>query len=184
MGNFNTRQNPGVIPYFYDFESPLEWENWQTNSNTNVNWYRDTAATDGTPGYNTGCYYSMFVSADSGRTYGTDLNQVVNATAYRDFDFGPVDSSFTLTFRARAGGTPSAGYDALMVFLVDPNIPVVASSSNITSPWGSVLDLTPLATVRVNNYWNTYTVTLDALSGVHRLAFFWFNQSTASTPYQ
>ncbi len=184
VGNFNTRQNPGVIPYFYDFESPLEWENWQTNSNTNVNWYRDTAATDGTPGYNTGCYYSMFVSADSGRTYGTDLYQVVNATAYRDFDFGPVDSSFSLTFRARAGGTPSAGYDALMVFLVDPNIPVVASSSNITSPWGSVLDLTPLATVRVNNYWNTYTVTLDALSGVHRLAFFWFNQSTASTPYQ
>lgn len=182
-GQFNTQQNPATIPYYYDFETPDEWDNWQTSSNTTINWYRDTAGGDGTPGYNTGSYYSMFVSADTGRTYSTDLNQIVNAAAYRDIDFGPVDSAFTLSFRARAGGTPSQGYDALMVFLVDPSTPVVASNSNITSPWGSVLDLTPLVTVRVNYYWNTYNVTLDTLSGVHRLAFFWFNQSTASTPF-
>lgn len=183
VGYFNTQQVPASVPYFYDFESATEWENWQTNSNTTVNWYRGTGAGDGTPGYTNLGSYAMYVSADSGRTYSTDLNQVVNASAYRDIDFGTNDSSFILSFRAAAGGTPTQGWDALMVFLVDPNIPVVASNSNITSPWGMVNDLTPLAMVRLNTVWNTYSVVLDTLSGVHRLAFFWFNQSTASTPY-
>ena len=182
-GSFFTLQNPASVPYFYDFENATEWDNWQTVSNTNVNWYRDTAAGNGTPGYGNTGIYSMYVSADTGRTFSTDLNQVVNTAAYRDIDFGPNDSSFTLTFRAAAGGTPSAGYDAMMVFLVDPYIPVAPTSQNITSPWGNVLDMTPLATVRLSPYWNTYTATLDYIHGVHRLAFFWFNQSTASTPF-
>ncbi len=183
VGHFATRQIPAPVPYFYDFETPAEWENWQTNSNTTINWYRDTAAGDGTPGFGDTSFYSMFISADSGMTYSTDLTKVVNASAYRDIDFGPSDSSFTLSFRARAGGTPSAGYDGLMVFLVNPDIPVVASDANITSPWGMVNNLTPLVTVRLSPFWNTYTVVLDTLSGVRRLAFFWFNQSTSSTPY-
>lgn len=183
IGRFSTRQIPAAVPYFYDFETAAEWENWQTNSNTTINWYRDTMAGDGNTGYNHNNHYSMFISADSGSTYGTDLNRIVNVTAYRDIDFGPRDSTFTLSFRARAGGTPSAGYDALMVFLVDPDVPVRASDANITTPWGNVNDLTPLVTVRVSPNWNTYSVVLDTLSGTHRLAFFWFNQSTASTPF-
>lgn len=183
VGQFATRQIPAPVPYYYDFETAAEWENWQTNSNTTINWYRDTAAGDGTPGFGNTSYYSMFISADSGLTYSTDLNQVVNASAYRDIDFGPVDSSFTLSFRARVGGTPSQGWDALMVFLVNPDVPVVASNANITSPWGMVNDLTPLVAVRVSPNWNTYNVVLDTLSGVRRLAFFWFNQSTSGTPF-
>ncbi len=182
-GQFVTRQNPASVPYFYDFETSEEWGNWQTNSNTTINWYRGTDAGNGDIGIEVTGQYSIFVSADTGRTYGTSLDRVVNATTYRDFDFGPVDSSFTLTFRARAGGTPSQGYDGLMVFLVDPDTPVVASNANITSPWGDVRDLTPLVTVRVSSYWNTYSAVLDNISGVHRIAFFWFNQSTASTPF-
>lgn len=182
-GLFNTLQNPATVPYFYDFETSAEWDNWQTNSNTTVNWYRDTTAGNGTPGFNNTGTYSMFVSPDTGRTFSTNYNAVVNATAYRDIDFGPVDSSYTLTFRAKAGGTYSIGYDGLMVFLVDPATPVVASNDNITSPWGMVNNLTPLAVARATNNWNTYTVTIDTIYGVHRLAFFWFNQSTASTPH-
>lgn len=182
-GMFTTRQNPATVPYFYDFETSSEWDNWQTNSNTTINWYRGTDAGSGEIGLETSGLYSMYISADSGQTYSTDLNRVVNASAYRDIDFGPSDSSFLLSFRAIAGGTPSQGYDALMVFLVDPDSPVVASNVNITSPWGNVNDLTPLVMVRVNSSWNTYNVVLDTLSGIHRLAFFWFNQSTASTPF-
>ena len=92
-GMFNTLQNPATIPYFYDFETSAEWDNWQTNSNTTINWYRDTAAGNGTPGLNVTGYYSMYISVDTGRTFSTDYNRVVNATAYRDIDFGPVDSS-------------------------------------------------------------------------------------------
>lgn len=180
-GMFNTLQNPATIPYFYDFETSAEWDNWQTNSNTTINWYRDTAAGNGTPGLNVTGYYSMYISVDTGRTFSTDYNRVVNATAYRDIDFGPVDSSYLLTFRAAAGGTPSIGYDGLMVFLVDPAVPVVASNSNITTPWGMVNDLSPLAVIRTSNNWNTYSIVIDTIYGVHRLAFFWFNQSTAST---
>lgn len=177
-GLFNTLQNPATVPYFYDFETSGEWDNWQASSNNSVTWYRDTTAGNGSPGLNVTGYYSMFVSADTGRTFGTDYNAVVNATAYRDIDFGPVDSSYLLTFRAITGGTPSIGYDGLMVFLVDPNTPVVSSNSNITSPWGNVNDLTPLAFARATNNWNTYSVIIDTIYGIHRLAFFWFNQST------
>lgn len=179
---FNTIQIPATVPYSYDFEDLTEWNNWQVNSNTTIGWYRGSAAGNGAVS-GTGTY-AMYVSADSGATYGTDMEAVVNAAVYRDIDFGTIDSSYTLSFRAKAGGTSSAGYDALMVFVVDPATPVVASNSNITSPWGSVVDMTPLATVRLSTNWNTYTATIDTLTGVHRLVFFWFNQNTgADYPY-
>lgn len=182
-GRFTTLQNPASVPYFCDFESESEWANWQTNSNTTINWYRDTAAGNGTNGLNTTGRYSMFVSADTGRSYSTNLNAVVNATAYRDIDFGTVDSSYLLSFRAKAGGTTTNGYDGLMVFLVDPYADVVASNANITTPWGNINDMTYLTFVRCNTNWNTYSVILDTLVGVHRLAFYWFNQATGTTSF-
>lgn len=182
-GIFNTLQNPAPVPYFWDCEDSIEWANWQTNSNNHVNWYRGTAAGNGTPGFSNDTA-AVYVSVDSGRTYSTDATSlIVNASCYRDFDFGTIDSSYILSFRAKAGGTVSQGYDGLMVFMVDPSIPVVASSANITSPWGDVRTLSPLVTVRVNPLWNTYNVVLDTLTGIHRFAFFWFNQATHSTTY-
>jgi len=179
-GIFTTRQNPAQVPYFYDFESGDEWNNWQTCSNSTINWYRDTAAGNGTNGYNAPGHFAMFISPDSGATYATRNTEVVNASAYRDIDFGTVDSSYLLSFRAKAGGTTSAGYDGLMVFLVDPDIPVTPPSGNLESPWGNINNMTYLAFVRLSTNWNTYTAVLDTLTGVHRLAFYWFNQNTAS----
>ena len=179
-GSFTTRQNPAQVPYFYDFESGDEWNNWQTCSNSTINWYRDTAAGNGTNGLNATGQFAMFISPDSGATYGTRNTEVVNATAYRDIDFGPVDSSYMLTFRAKAGGTTTGGYDGLMVFLVDPSVEVLPSSINLQTPWGNVQDMTYLTFVRLSTNWNTYSAILDTLTGVHRLAFYWFNQNTAS----
>lgn len=180
-GEFTTQQIPATIPYFYDFEADTEWLNWQTNSNTTVNWFRDTAAGDGTAGYNTTGIHSMYVSADSGATCSTDMEAVVNAVAYRDFDFGSdPHAGYTLSFRARSGGTSANAWDGLMVLFVNPNTPVVASNGNITSPWGDYTVLSPLVTLRCNANWNTYTVQLDTMTGVRRLAFFWFNQATGS----
>ena len=70
-----------------------------------------------------------------------------------------------------------------MVLLVNPNTPVVASHGNITSPWGSYTVLSPLATIRCNSNWNTYSALLDTMTGVHRLAFYWFNQSTGAQAF-
>ena len=50
--------------------------------------------------------------------------------------------------------------------------------------WNALLSIaifSPLAVIRTSNNWNTYSIVIDTIYGVHRLAFFWFNQSTAST---
>ena len=173
-GNFDITQVPATLPYDYNFEDAAEWANWQTCSNVTTNWYRGNAVASNSTS-------SMYISADQGATYNPYLyNAVVNAAAYRDIDFGPVQNSFTISFDARVGGTISASYDGLMVFLVDPSIPTVASNSNITSPWGNVNDLYRIATVRLDTTWNTYTASFDTISGVKRVAFFWFNQNTTS----
>ena len=171
-----TTQIPATLPYNYDFESVTEWQNWQTSTNhaTN-NWYRGNSVADSGS-------YAMYIAAGDTATYGNySFNAVVNAAAYRDIDFGPVDSSYTLSFRARVGGTTTAAYDGLMVFLVDPSIATVASTQGITSPWGNVNDLYRIATVRLDTTWQTYEASFDTISGVHRVAFFWFNQNTGAS---
>ena len=173
-----TLQNPAPVPYFYDFETSVEWDNWQFASNSPITWFRDTAAGNGhgAPGTN-----SMYISADSGLTYSTNINQIVNAVAYRDFDFGNIDSTYLLSFRAAAGGRREGNsvYDGLAVFMVDPTEPLQPSSNSpLMSPWGSVNDLTLLTTVYCQPGWNTYTAIIDTLTGIHRIVFFWFNQGT------
>ena len=175
---FNTAQIPATIPYNYDFESATEWDGWQTNSNTTINWFRGSAVAGAGN-------YAMYISPDNGTTYGNqNFSSVVNAAAYRDIDFGTIDSSFTITFSAKVGGTVSNTYDGLMVFLVDPASAVEASSSGITSPWGNVNDLYVVTFARLDTTWNTYEASFDTIHGIHRVAFFWFNQNTgASYPF-
>lgn len=183
-GFFSTRQNPAAIPYHYDFEDGAEWGEWQTNSNESVNWYRGTAVGDGANGLDVTGTYAMYVSADTGRTCSTNMNAVVNASAYRDIDFGTSDTTLQFSFRAKAGGTTTAAYDALVVFLADPSVPVLPTSANLTSPWGNVNDLTPLTPIiRLSLNWNTYSTLIEGVSGVHRLVFFWFNQATGETAF-
>lgn len=185
-GFFSTRQNPASIPYHYDFEDGAEWGEWQTSSNVAINWYRGTAVGDGANGLDVTGTHAMYISADSGSTCSTNMEAVVNAAAYRDFDFGTSDTSLDLTFRAKAGGSTTGYYDGLGVILVDPDVPVVASSANLTTPWGGVNDLDLLTTpavIHLNLNWNTYTVHLEGVSGVKRLAFIWFNQATGAADF-
>ena len=174
---FSTSQIAASIPYMFDVEDSTEWANWQQNTNnSNVNWFRGTAdAYNGT--------HSFYVSADNGATVSTDMNGVYNVAAWRDIDFGTNDTSFDISFRAKVGGSMTAAYDGLMVFLVDPSVPVVASNANITSPWGNVNDLYRIATARLDTTWHLYRGTFDNISGVHRVAFFWFNQGTGDADF-
>ncbi|MBQ0159964.1 MAG: fibronectin type III domain-containing protein, partial [Bacteroidales bacterium] len=176
--DFYTTQIPATIPYAYNFEDDAEFNNWQTSTNDpTVAWYRGNAtAAEGN--------YSMYVSTDQGATVGNyGFSSVINTTIYRDFDFGTVDTSFEISFKAKCGGTITAQYDAIMVFLVDAVDPVISSNSNITAPWGNVNDLYQIATLHLDTTWRVYRGSLDTISGVHRIAFFWFNQNTASYGY-
>ena len=169
---FYASQIPATLPYDYDFEDPTEWANWQTCSNHDNNWFRGTAVADSGS-------YSIYMSADGGVTYKPYLHDaVVNATAFRDIDFGPIDSSYTLTIRARAGGTTTGGYDGMIVLLADPSIATVPSGENLMTPWGDVRDLYQIMDVRTDTTWQTYTCSFDTIHGVHRMAFYWFNQNT------
>lgn len=170
---FSTMQVPAVLPYTCDFEG-AEATHWQTNSNCNVNWFVGTAdAVSPT--------HAMYVSADDGATVSTNgFTSIVNASAYRDIDFGPVDSSYIMTFKAKAGGTLSIGYDGLVVLLADPSVPVVAPTDPITSPWGNLNDLYIISMVRCDTSWQEYSCIFDTIHGTKRVAFFWFNQGTAS----
>lgn len=180
---FNTLQNPATVPYFYDFETSVEWDNWQFASNNTINWFRDTAAGNGTNGYNTTGTHAMYISADSGLTFSTNTSTIVNAVAYRDIDFGNIDSTYLLSFRASAGGRREGNsvYDGLAVFMVDPSAPLQPSSGNpLESPWGNVNNLSLLTTVYCQPGWNTYTAIIDTLTGIHRLVFYWFNQGSGT----
>src|SRR5574344_1273935 len=173
---FSTTQVPATVPYNYDFESATEWANWQNSSNNTIHWQRGAA---GSSTLGTGTNGMYVTGNDSTATYVSGVN---NVTTYRDIDFGTTDSSFIVAFDAMMGGSPDARYDGLMVFLVDPSIPVISSSSNITSPWGNVNNLYRIANLRVtdlnNGGWTHFEGIFDTISGIHRVAFFWFNQAT------
>ena len=172
---FSTTQNAASVPYLYNFENESEWNNWQTSSNVAANWYRGNAtAGEGS--------YSMYISNDNGATNSTTFSTYVNATTYRDIDFGTVDSNFILTFKTKVGRTNDASstYDGLAVILENPSTDVISSSSSFTSPWGRVDQINSLVGYFAYNdsSWHTVNIPLDNISGVHRLAFYWFNVST------
>ncbi|MBO7227642.1 MAG: fibronectin type III domain-containing protein [Bacteroidales bacterium] len=170
-----TTQVPANVPYAYDFENATEWGNWTTTSNTTSNWYRGTATA--AQGSN-----AIYVSADGGATNST-IDGVVNATAYRDFNFGANDTNFTLTFKAKAGGRTDGNYDGLMLYLVDPWLNAESSPTGLNTPWGNVNNLPRVngLFVRLDTVYDEYAVELDAVSGVKRLAFYYFNQTHAGT---
>ena len=170
--HFATSQVPATIPYTYNFEDAAEWNNWGTNTGlAAVNWYRGTAtASQGS--------YAMYVSANNGQTNSTQM-ATVNTSAYRDLDLGTRDTNFTVSFTAKAGGSPEDSYDGLMIFLVDPSVVVEGPTSAITSPWGNVNNLYRIGTVRMDTTFSEYVVELDTISGIRRLAFFYFNQNTS-----
>ena len=169
---FNTTQIPVTVPYSYDFEDPAEWNNWQTASNNNVNWYRGNVAQHDTS-------YAMYLSADSGATHSWNMNVVTNAVAYRDVDFGPTVGSYQVEYDAYIGGTIAQNYDGIAVVVVDPSIYVECPNTGLHSPWGP--SSISLRTVRRDTNWSHYVANIDGVSGVKRLAFYHFNQATGAT---
>ncbi len=175
--NFGTAHNPATVPYNYDFENAAEWANWHTSSSSAVNWYRGNVAQGNATN-------ALYLSADNGATHSWNMNIRTNAVAYRDVDFGPVPGSYQIDFDAYIGGTIGHNYDGISVVVADPATEVVDQDVNITSPWGNVNDVS-YGTVRHDTTWGHHTVYLDGMSGVKRIAFYHFNQSTGTNnPYE
>lgn len=174
---FATSQVPDTVPVFYDFETAGEWAAWQTASNNAVSWYR------GSVPYAVPGRHAIYLSADSGATRSTDMNDIVNACVYRDIDFGPDTGSFTVTFRLDVGGTQNHSYDGLSVLLVDPQTVVESSVEGLTSPWGHINSGIALTAARRTSGWTTVTAYIDRICGVKRLVFYWFNQATGSADF-
>lgn len=166
-----TGQVPATMPYSYDFETDDECDKWYSISNGLSQWNRgDAIVAEG--------LYSMYISADGGVSNSTQ-NTIVNASIHRDIDFGIVDTAVSISFKARVGGNPSANTDGLMVFLLDSMIIPQSSFSPQTTPWGHIDSLETIGRViRGTNTYNDYYYELDEVSGVKRLVFFYYNQSS------
>ena len=174
-GHFSTSQIPDTVPVLYDFEDPAQWAAWQTTSNSTIGWYRGSAPYSDNR-------HAIYISADSGATRSTNMDAIVNACAYRDIDFGSVPRSCNVSFRINVGGSQAANYDGVAVFLTNPSTYVESSDTRLTTPWGHVNDVY-LDIVRRTNGWQTHNVSLDNVSGVQRLVFYWFNQSTGAADF-
>lgn len=167
-----TPQIPASVPYAFGFDTVAEWNNWQTLSNCAAAWCR--GMDDGQPAP------SIYLSIDSGATRGILANTAINTAVYRDFDFGNRDTSYVISFDASLEGSAmtSQNYDGLAVFLVEPStVPNIPSSYANESPWGSLSDLTLLANIHRPREWSDYHITIDSLSGVWRLVFYWYGRS-------
>ncbi|MBP5535253.1 MAG: fibronectin type III domain-containing protein [Bacteroidales bacterium] len=171
---FTTNQEPVVLPYSYDFEDPQEWSNWQTMTNCNIDWYRGSA-TYMSPSH------SMYISADGGVSNGTNSG-TVNATAYRDIDFGNTDTIVMIRFMTRVGGSLNGNYDGIGIFLEDPATPMTIGTSILMSPWGSLSgNHTCREIIHMDTVWTEHSFYFDSVRGVHRLGFYWFNQSIGTS---
>ena len=170
---FTTSQRPATVPYFYDFEDPIEWENWQQACNlATAGWYRGIVAEHNNTNH-------AYVSFDGGATHGWH-SAIVNLVTWRDIDFGPDTADFIVTYNAAFGGTMDHDYDGLNFILADPTQPVISSTVNITSPWGHVNDVA-LHTTRRDTTWGLKRIALNHIAGVQRVAFYHMNQSTGTT---
>lgn len=162
VGHLMTQQQPAVLPYCCDFEDTTELALWQRMNRAEYAWEY---------GYAAGSSHSLYISPDSGVTFPAPrASQNNSAVVYRDIDFGSVDTSVTITFRARLTGYGQM-LGKLDVIVADPSRCIDLAS--IISPWADDVEVQPVLQLATGTSWNQYTVTLDSVSGIHRLLFWW-----------
>lgn len=162
---FTTTQTPARIPYITGFEETDDTL-WQATSSAAANWYRGT--------YIDGSTYNYYISADSGATVFSDhQNQYINATTYRDIDFGNLDTTFTLTVKVRHISGARTTVPNLAIMNVNPAAEVNNSPSQETTPWGYRDSVANIALLNTTSSWTTHSFELGPIHGVRRIAFFW-----------
>jgi len=167
---FLTEAAPALVPYSCDFENSVEAQAWRKLSGTVNNWAIGQAAGNGPSTQNTADSTAAYISNDNGVSY-TMSNGDIYAYGYRDIDFGTVPASYTLNFDWKCQGYiyGTSTYSGLRVYLKDPSeaININGYPNNVNA------DL--LGLFANDSTWQTEQISIDNVSGVKRLIFFYFD---------
>ena len=158
-----------VTPYFHDFETAEENQNWVIVNGTAANkWFIGAPQGDSV----------LFVSQSGNDFAYADNSSVV--WAYRDIQFTPA-AEYELSFNWKCLGEAGySAYDYFKVFIGAPSAVQAISGTTITPP----ANATALGSVFANSaVWQHYSTMLDAAtySGtIQRLYFCWANDGYTS----
>ena len=174
--SFTTDALPTTIPFICDFENQLENSAWRNLSGSVNNWAIGQAAGNGSTTQNTSDNTSAYISNDEGLSYAM-TNGSIYAYGYRDIDFGTTPASYSLNFDWKCQGYVSGTsvYSGLIVFLRN-----VTDTLNPTGYPSNVND--NLALLSQSENWQNKEITIDNISGVKRLIFYYYDQNYNYAP--
>ena len=174
--SFTTDALPATIPFLCNFENQLENSAWRNLSGSVNNWAIGQAAGNGHTTQNTTDSIAAYISNDNGLSYAmTDGN--IYAYGYRDIDFGTTPASYSLNFDWKCQGYVSgtSAYSGLIVFLRN-----VTDTLNPTGYPTYIND--NLALLSQSSTWQNKEITVDNVSGVKRLIFYYFDSDYNNDP--
>ncbi len=174
--SFTTDALPATIPFLSNFENQLENSAWRNLSGSVNNWAIGQAAGNGPTTQNTSDNTSAYISNDEGLSYAM-TDGYIYAYGYRDIDFGTTPASYSLNFDWKCQGYVSgtSTYSGLIVFLRN-----VTDTLNPTGNPSNVND--NLALLSQSENWQNKEITIDNVSGVKRLIFYYFDQNDNYAP--
>ncbi len=174
--SFTTDALPAAIPFICDFENQLENSAWRNLSGSVNNWAIGQAAGNGSATQNTSDNTSAYISNDEGLSYAM-TNGSIYAYGYRDIDFGATPASYSLNFDWKCQGYVSgtSAYSGLIVFLRN-----VTDTLNPTGYPSNVNNNLALLSQSAN--WQNKEITIDNVSGVKRLIFYYYDQNYNYAP--
>ncbi|MDR0971077.1 MAG: fibronectin type III domain-containing protein [Bacteroidales bacterium] len=167
---------PATIPYSYGFEDAIENLAWGKINPYWVGWATGTAAGNGPNTNNASDNTAMYISIDNGATYGHTTSAATWLYTFRDIDFGETEGSYILNYDWKCEGDYDIYVsDGLVVLLLDPSTPLSTTSlpsfvndSLIALHYGQIS-------------WQNNTIVLEGVSGVKRLVFLNFANSSVYT---
>ena len=174
--SFTTDALPATIPFLSNFENQLENSAWRNLSGSVNNWAIGQAAGNGPTTQNTSDNTSAYISNDEGLSYAM-TDGYIYAYGYRDIDFGTTPASYSLNFDWKCQGYVSgtSAYSGLIVFLRN-----VTDTLNPTGYPTYFNDNLALLSQSAN--WQNKEITIDNVSGVKRLIFYYFDRDYNYAP--
>ncbi len=174
--SFTTDALPATIPFLSNFENQLENSAWRNLSGSVNNWAIGQAAGNGSTTLNTSDNTSAYISNDEGLSYAM-TDGYIYAYGYRDIDFGTTPASYSLNFDWKCQGYVSgtSAYSGLIVFLRN-----VTDTLNPTGYPTYINDNLALLSQSAN--WQNKEITIDNVSGVKRLIFYYFDRDYNYAP--
>ena len=164
---------PATLPYLLDCEDTIETAAWRSTTNSINDWAVGSAAGNGTSITGNNAFY---ISNNGGASYQA-TSEVTYSNLYRDIDFGSSSASYLLSIDWQTAGFSEGTqiYSGVVVFLRDLDFPVDPEFPS------DVNGNSRIALLYEGSTWGTTHISLENMSGVKRLFFFYW--SSGSTHY-